>query len=265
MALQLKSKDSVKASAENVETKVVQADAMASAPVVKDENLGSKSDKLAFVAALGDPSQDDVTYITTPDGKKDKKVDPIIVGYRMKALEDIEVPDVAPGDDFTNNLMSFTPADVDKTRHVKAGEEFDITRFELGMLISRPEYNGKATGGQIPVTCAYATQSKNSSAGVAVKAATTTLPSVSLRAVQGSIKDVAIIPVLEFTTTQDPNTKATRKKRTILPGFEKFQPLCKDFVTTGIRRSGSTSKSGVETRNKNAEAFLKIAMAKKAN
>lgn len=230
------------------------------------ENLGTLSDKLKFVAALGDPSQDDVTYSTDPKtGEKTKKVDPIIVGYRFVADVDLEVPDVAPGDDLKKNLMSFT-GDTTKTRTVKAGTEFDLTKFETGLLISKVEFNAKATGGQIPVVCTYANTAKKTSTGaIASTTATAAIPSIAIRALSGSIKDAAIIPVLKFTATKDPKTNITRKQREILPGFEKWEPLCK-VQATRTRTSSGAGAADKNTRNAGAAAFLRItaAQAKKA-
>lgn len=232
------------------------------------ENVGSMSDQLCFVAALGDPSQDDITYIDKGDGTKDKKVDPVIVGYRFTAKCDLEVPDVAPGDDLKKNLMSYAPdADLSKTRTVKAGETFDLTKFETGALISREEFNARALGGEIQVGCSYANVNKKDSSGaIATVTAATALPSIALRAIGSgtSIKDVAIIPVLKYTTEKDPNTNVTRKIRTIIPGFEKWSPLCK--VQTARRSGGAgSSANSANVRNKNAQTFLNIMAAKKAN
>jgi len=263
MPLTVKGKNGAAAPAEEVATKtnaVVQAEQTV-APA-NQENLGKLSDKLKFVAPLGDPSQDDVTYFDKPDGTKGKKVDPIIVGYRFVADVDLDIPDVKPGEDFKKNLMSYT-GDPSATRKVKAGETFDLTKFETGLLISREEFNGKATGGQIPVTCSYATNRKVAGNGAVAKTLSqSAIPSIALRATTGSIKDVAIIPVLEFTTSEDPVTKAKRKHRKVLAGFEKFQPLCKDYVSTAVRAGGSASAA--EKRNAGAAAFLQIAMSKKA-
>lgn len=246
----------------NVEAKEKNAAVVAAeAPVeaVDTAKLGSLSDKLKFVAALGDPSQDDVTYGVDANGKKTKQVDPIIVGYRFVADVDLEVPDVMPGEDLKKNLMSFT-GDTTKTRLVKAGTEFDLTKFETGALISREEFNARATGGQIPVLCSYVNTSKKTSTGaVAQTTAAASIPTISIRAITGSIKDVAIIPVLKFTATKDPQTNVTRKEREILPGFEKWQALCIKQQTRSGRTAGASTPANV--RNAGAAAFLRIAQA----
>ena len=79
---------------------------VAETAVEVDESLfGRDSDKIAFVAAIGDPSRPDVTPITTKDGKQDKRTDPTIVGYAFKLLEDMEVPDCGIPDDLIKNPM----------------------------------------------------------------------------------------------------------------------------------------------------------------
>ena len=228
---------------------------------VNSELVGSKSSTLHFIAALGDPSRDDVTPIEV-NGKKEKKVDPTIVGYQFKCDEDLQVPNVMPGDGIKNNLMSYT-GDTTATVLVKAGTVFNLTKFETGMLISREEYNGRATGGEKQVLATYTTTSKKASDGTLAKAsAATAIPSVSLRAVTGSIKDYAMTPVLTFTKEKGANG-TTKKTRTIIKGFEKFEGLCKETVRAASGSRGGSS-AATNTRNKGAAAFLQIASAKKA-
>lgn len=216
-------------------------------------NIGSMADKLKLVCSLGDPSNPDTT-----NDNGEKKVTSTIVGYRFVADVDLEVPDVEVGDDFKKNLMSFK-GDPNKTRHIPAGTEFDLSRFETGMLVSREEFNGKVLGGDKPVVCSYNTSQKKGSAGaVMTTSGATTVPSISLRAItQGqSIKDYPIVDVLDYTVQKGENN-LTRKIRTIKPGFEKFQALCIQSVRTPGQGGSSAVKSNV--RNKGAETFLKIA------
>lgn len=261
MGIEIKGKKKVAdATAEVKEKSEAIVNAEAPVEVVNPENLGSLSDKLKFVAALGDPSQDDITYVVDKaTGKKVKKVDPIIVGYRFVADVDLEVPDVAPGEDLKKNLMSFT-GDPTKTRLVKAGTEFDLTKFETGALISREEFNARATGGEIPVTCTYVNTVKKTSNGtLASTASAAAVPTIAIRAITGSIKDVETIPVLTFTAVKDPNNNTTRKTREIIKGFEKWQPLCVRQQAKSGRVGSSTTSTN--TRNAGAAAFLKYAQA----
>ena len=68
-----------------------------------------------------------------------------------------------------------------------------------------------------------------------------------------------MIPVLDFTTEKLPNG-GTKKIRTIRPGFEKWAPLCK--VNESASKGRSTASANRVTRNKNADIFLQIALAK---
>ena len=262
------------AATENATPKVAKVDAAekvvasveAEAPITGEDagkEFGWNSDKLELVAPLGDPSKPDSTPVKQADGTVKKVVTSTIVGYRFRASIDLEVPDVAPGDDFKNNLMSYT-GDVNKTRKVPAGTEFDLTKFETGLLISRAEFNGRATGGDKPVMCSYTQVGKKDSKGNLVSTASANqIPGVALRALNNgqSIKDYKFIDVLDFTVIQDPARKVTRKKRTIRPGFEKFAALAKEVARAPRASSGAVADAN--KRNTNAEAFLKIVGAKK--
>lgn len=264
--IQLTNGPAKEAEAPAVETKVsdeVKAAAVgAQAPIedVKDETLGSMSDKLEFVAALGDPSRDDVTPANL-EKNIPKRTDPTIVGYAFKALVDMEVPECGTGDDLKDNPMSYK--DKDGVRSVKAGETFYLTRFETGMLLSRNEFNAKVTGGQMPVIVSYTFYGQKSKDGTLPSVTSATrVPSVTLRPAQTgqSIKDIKMIPVLTFTTEQEANGRK-RKKRAIIPGFEKWAPLCIERTVATRSTSGAVQKA---TRNKKAAAFLQIIANKKA-
>lgn len=248
MALQL-GKDTKKPATEG---KVV---AEANAPVaqVADDVLESKCGTVAFVAPLGDPSKDDTTTVTV-NGKQEKKVTPFIVGYRFKALEDMVVPECGTTAAFKKNPMDFK--DINGTKAVKAGETFDLTPFETGLLLSPPEFNGKASGGDKEVFCAYAMKGLKMKDGeVATASAANSIPRVVLRVTEGSIKDFDIIPVLNFTTEKGENG-TTRKIRTILPGFEKWEPRC---AQSAPRTRTGSGKTATKSYSKNAAAFMQMA------
>lgn len=221
-----------------------------------NENLGIMSDKVAFVAPLGDPSTPDITPADESKGIARKSL-PTIVGYRMKALVDMTVPDCGTGADFKKNRMSFDESKKNNRKAVKAGETFDMTPFEIGMLLSPVEFNGKATGGEIPVTVAYQFYKSKSKDGEPAKM-TKRIPAVSLRAMNKgqSIKDVDMIPVLTFTANKTDTGRTTSKDRKIIPGFEKWAPLCVTQAVGGSRTGSSTSEANL--RNKNADMFLSI-------
>lgn len=217
------------------------------------QNVGKMSGTLEFIASLGDPSVPDKT---TDPKTNITTVRATVVGYQFKSSVDLEVPDVQPGADFKNNPMSFS-GDPLNTRHVKAGEVFSLTLFETGMLISREEYNSRATGGTMPVYCAYANVTKvGTTGGVQTASGAVKVPRISLRALKKTesdpgIKDYPFVDVLTFTSQA--NGKAVRKARTIVPGFEKWAALCQDAV-----RTAGAPKAVQTTRNANADAFLKI-------
>lgn len=219
-------------------------------------NLGIKSDKIAFVCPLGDPSRPDITAYTDPVTKEQKKrSDPTIVGYVFKALEDMEVPDCGLGDDFKTNRMSYVnPAG---KKAVKAGEEFDVTPFEVGMLLSPEEYNAKATGGDMKVMLTYAFAAKKTASGEIQKtSAGTKVPNVTVKAMEKneSIKNVKMREVLTVTTTMNENGQK-RMTRTINPGYEKYAVLCK----TAPRRASAGTRDGAvkkAERNRGAQGFM---------
>lgn len=103
---------------------------------------GSKSDKVEFLCALGDPArkqsrQEQNTAIPSY----------VVVGYKFKVLEDGTVPYAPIKDDWK------TPLDVEpiSSRPVKAGDVVALNIVETADFISRIEYAGKFTGGNIGV------------------------------------------------------------------------------------------------------------------
>lgn len=220
-------------------------------------NLGKKSDTLEFVCALGDPSRDDVTNRVV-NGKQVSDTSATIVGYRFKSKEDITIPDCGTQDDLKTNPMSFK--DIDGVKQVKAGETFDLTRFETAMLLSGEDYNARATGGSLQVVACYVTKGNSKKGkGTVAKATADAWPTLSLKGINGSVKDVKMVNVLSFTAEKRPNG-TTRKIRTIVPGFEKWAPLCKEAV----RKPGASSASNANMRNKGAESFMNMVQAKRS-
>lgn len=254
MALTIKkSADTANTQEAKVQAKKAEAAVEATTPKYDETVLGSKSDTLAFVAPLGDPSHPD----TTTDKVTGKKtVTPYIVGYRFKALADIEVPECGLDADARKNLMSFK--DKNGKKVVKAGETFDLTRFETGLLLASLEFNGRVTGEGKGFTAVYQKNAVHSKKGtLGETSAATEIPTVALKSDDGSIKDYKIIEVLSYTkNTLDNGT--VRKNRTINPGFEKFEALCVAQVPR-TRRESSAPKT---KRNAGAEAFMQI-VAKK--
>lgn len=239
-----------------VETQApVQAQKPKAAKAEATENTGVDSDKIVFLNPLGDPSNPD----STTDKATGKKYEtPTIVGYRFKTLIDLDIPDVGLGEDATKNTMSYDPAKISNTRHVKAGETFDLTRFETGVLLADDRFNAKVSGEGKVYTVAYGAASKNDGGLSTVGA----VPTVLLRAANAneSVKDSKFINVLTFTKTQV--NGQTRKVRTIEPGFEKFEPLT--HVGQGRSSSSNATNANGVTRNQAAAKFLEIVNARKA-
>ena len=233
----------------------VEAAAQATAQTVSSDKLCSKSNLVALVAPLGDPSHPDTTI--TESGEK--KVTSYIVGYRFKALADLEVPECGLGDDARTNLMSFK--DKNGRRMVKAGETFDLTRFETGMLLAPPEFNGRISGEGKNFYATFQTGTiKTKNGQVAQTTQTNDIPTVSLKPDgKGSIKDMKIIDVLTSKNVQG-NGGVVRKERAIIKGFEKWAPLC--LEKTRMSSGGSGSSAPANTRNAKAEAFLAIVSKK---
>lgn len=98
---------------------------------------GSKSDKVAFVCALGDPSRKQARV-----ENKTSVPSYVVVGYKFKALEDMTVPK-APLKQGMKTILDVEPA---ADRQVAAGEEFALNIVETAMLISRVEYAGRFSG-----------------------------------------------------------------------------------------------------------------------
>lgn len=218
---------------------------------------GSLSDKLHFLASLGDPSKLDKTTLPGKNGGQPRVYQTsTIIGYQFKCDVDLEVPNVPLGDDAKSNSMSYT-GDPSATVHVPAGTVFNLSRFETAMLMSRDEFNAKARGGELKVYMSYNFGGKKDGNGNVVKtSAATAVPVAALRSdVPGkSIKDFPIIDVMKITKSVAGNKNVIH--RTLNPGFEKFEVFCKAAVrSTG---SGSSAAADANQRNQNAATFLDI-------
>jgi hypothetical protein len=241
----------------NVASAAVEAPVEApAAEEVYDETIGSLSDKIAFVAPLGNPLRDDVTKVVV-DGKETQKRTPFIVGYRMKALVDLVVPDCGTTDKFKKDYMDFN--DINGKKAVKAGETFDLTPFEMAVLAADKRVNKKFTGGDRIAQCCWA--KKELQGGKADGVTVKSMPRAMLRLAEGSIKDYNIIHVLEASTELD-ETGKQKKVGTINPGFEKWAPLCKATVRTAGGRSAAATKSGKPVYDASASSFMAILKSK---
>lgn len=242
--------------------------ATAAAPVAEEakeaapaENIayGTKRKALAFVCPLGDPSNQDTTKVTLPDGTSDRKITSTIVGYKFKCLEDLDIPNCGTNDGFKNDAMNYEV--IDRYEHHKAGDIVCLTPFETALLLSSPEFNGGCEGGEKAVSCVYQKKALQGKGGVATVSATAQAPRVSLRATTGSIKDFAIEDVLTFTEETLPNG-AKRKHRTIKSGFEKWAPLAK-AATRKVSGGRKAETDPTKVANASAQAFMAFVNSRK--
>lgn len=103
---------------------------------------GSKSDKVEFICALGDPNRkQNRTEANT------SKESYYVVGYKFKVLEDMTVPQANIKEDW----KALTDTDPISEVSVKAGTVVSLNLIETADLISRVEFAGRFTGGSTPV------------------------------------------------------------------------------------------------------------------
>lgn len=231
---------------------------VAQAADVVDDTIGSMSDKVAFVAPLGNPLRDDVTSTKGEDGVVNKTTTPFIVGYRMKALADLVVPDCGTTDNFKKNYMDF--ADINGVKEVKAGETFDLTPFEMAVMAARKEFNKRFTGGEVAAMCCFS--KKDFPGGKAKDGAEVTvkeIPRAVLRLAEGSIKDMQYVLVCEKEMQMDADGKQ-KKVGKVNPGFEKWAPLCKATQRTvgGARAASKGAANAKPTYDPMAAQFMAI-------
>lgn len=242
-----KTEEKVQATPVAEEKEVVETSSEAGAV---DTELSSGRDDLAFIKSLGDPSNPDTTTIKNKETglPESKKVTSTIVGYQFKALKDMKVPDFGIPQNLKTNLMDF--ADSTNYRDVKAGEVFNLTIFETGALLSERRFNGACTGGETPVSVIYQKKSSKAKSGdVVTVSASMKAPRIALRTATGSIKDHEIEDVLTFEDVVVGGMK--RKRRTIKPGFEKWESLAK----AEVRKASGRSKENRNVENEGAASF----------
>ena len=99
---------------------------------------GCKSHLVKFEIALGNP-QKPMKRVQNQQKLNSYEV----VGYRFKALGDVEVPTCKPTANTIKNPMD---CEAPTWRTVHAGETFDLTSCELGHMISRIEFSGIFNG-----------------------------------------------------------------------------------------------------------------------
>lgn len=249
------------------DTKVkTQAAVNAAAPINADVDkslVGSMSETIEFIAPLVDPSVPDKTPIKI-DGVERDITTGTIVGYRFKSSVPITIPDCGLDSGFRskkNGRMNFV--NINGERQVKAGEEFDLTPFEMGVLLSDEKYNSYALGGKNHVRVQYRMEGAEKKDGtVEMVSESTDVPGILLKGIDGCvIKTMEMIDVLTFVKEPATGKGNPKIKRTIKPGFEKWSVLCE--VGTRTAKAPAAKVDPKKTYNKSAQTFMNIVNAKK--
>jgi len=174
----------------------------------------SKSDKVVFVACIGNP-----TKIVQRKVKNEYQRCPLVVGYTLKALEDMEVPRAPFKENCKDILDVQLPA---TTRQVKAGETFKVNVVEAAILMSRVEYTGKFCGEGKEVYLSATTSSTREN------------PTPCLKTSEGSIKEQMEL-IAEMVGAVD----GRGGKPKLNPGYEDFAEL---LVSRSTGRTGGSRK-----------------------
>lgn len=194
----------------------------------EEKNLeGSKSDKVAFLSTLGDPSR---AQKRRSEGKDLPSFQ--VVGYSLKLLEDMQVP-VAP---LKKGFKSPTDCEALTWRAGKAGETVNLNNFETGVLISQPQFAGMFTGEGTVVK--FSVKFSNDR--------TEPLP-ILMKDGDGSIKEQMIL----IADQTEVNGVKTWKAK---PGFEAFSALF-ERKSAGGRTGANGAKKKNEVQKDLAAAF----------
>lgn len=217
--------------------------------------LGSLSDKLEYVAALGDPSVPDPVELKKADGSIEKHVFSRIIGYRFKALEAMSVPDFGTTSRFNGDRL-MNAEDPNRWKNVQAGETFDLTRLEAGALLSKAEFAGKADAGENPVKMTVAFGKLKTANGVNVEDAEQ-MPVVQLVLQDGtkSIKKLGIIDVLDYVSNSTAENRYAEGTRTMRPEFENTK-----WANRALAASKRASAPRSQSSNKDARV-IKVSAA----
>lgn len=189
---------------------------------------GSKSDKVAFVATLGNPAKSQPRKKGGDYIQSNK-----VCGYQIKVLEDTTVPVAPLKPECKDELDVQLPA---TERKVKAGETVTLNVIETALMISRTEYAGTFSGEGTNVYIS-ATISK-----------TKPDPSPCLRAADGSIKENMIM-VAEMVGQKDGKGGRAEVKEE----FKEFAPLFRP--RTAKRSGGGNGRKAGESIMDTAAAF----------
>lgn len=180
-----------------------------------------KSGAIQFISCLGNPAR---TQKRTEAGQNKDSCQ--VIGYKLKALEPIEVP-VAKIIDKSKPMAHGEIT----YKQVAAGEEFDVSLFELGALISKPEYAGKFTGGGDEVVL-HITMSKGND----------NEPLTVLKRKGSPLKDTMI-----KVATESVNAENGKKTYSCLPEYEE------KFGVYFVRKSGPVGGSKASKPQESAQ------------
>lgn len=221
------------------------------------KELGSLSDKWAYVAAITDDSVKDHNTIKDPKTGKNKEITTgKIIGYVLKALEDgLEYPQTQISPYYRDNMFKFEGNVEYKV--AKKGEEVQFTFPEALGLSADPRINGVISGGKVSVNAAYTLPK----AGADLNADPETLPVKGfLKPGKGatSLKELELRTAIEIADSKKnpKNPKFPIITRKVVKGFERFAPA----IAEKPRKASASSAGSLEdtyktTRNAKAAAF----------
>lgn len=197
-------------------------------PKIK-EIEGTKSDKVEFLNALGDPSRPQKRR----EGSRD--IDSYqVVGYAFKIHEDMKVPKAT----LKAGFKSLTDCEDPVWEDAPAGSTVYLNNYETGILIAQPQFAGRFTGGGNSVSFSVKFSAERNEP----------LPVLNKDGA-GSIKENMIL----IADVAEVDGKKTYKLK---EGFDKFNVL---YIkrSAGARGGSNNVKSG-ETQANLAAAFLKF-------
>ena len=161
-----------------------------------DKEVGIWSDKVHFVQPLGNPLKLDRVSKKDKDGNAigEDQIRPFICGYRFQTDIDMVVPDVGTTAGFQKDLMDYDPAKLSNTKQVAAGSMFDLTPFEMAIMASWKEINGRFAGPNgVTAVCGWGIKNFEKASASAVNVTGAKFPRAALKLSTGSIKDIPYI------------------------------------------------------------------------
>lgn len=193
----------------------------------------SKSDKVEFVAAIGDPSKD-----TSRVEKGQSIASHPVVGFQFKLLEDAEVP-FSPIKVNGKGILDVEPVQM---RQHKAGEIISLNLSETARFMSQLQYGGRFTGGANPVIL---------TATVTQDRANEPLPVLKYASGTGSIKEGMVL--VADMVGADPSKKYKGEPQLKDEFKESFAGL---YSRKRLTRTKTEKKAGEDCKNI-AAAFRK--------